>query len=379
MGALLDRFSSERNAFVRLKKLCESKVVRWEYWDWPEWHWEPDYFLEARQKPKRVKKDQAEFGYGLDRNNRVVLVHKFEFGDPEEVHAMYFLRYSGNKLIGSEFLGATVYEGNKVLGADFERGGSVIDVFQATLSDSRIVRVERLHSGFPQWDWKTITWKGDKVATILEGVRGRKPHRQKTYNDAGCIIEDLDLSKPVKRQPLPKGVTMKSLAKEIRDRLAKAVVATVSKAKVKQPVYCLVLNYDCEGNPLLLPELGIGLDSDRHARLKRGGRDAKLDIWDPEEFPIYANNRTALKDKALEQACDLYNRELEYQGSDEPARKLILQVAADLAKVNWDGKLQTTDDFIVYAVDTDGVDFRKNLKLTVPPKQLAKLKAAKLI
>ncbi len=72
------------------------------------------------------------------------------------------------------------------------------------------------------------------------------------------------------------------------------------------------------------------------------------------------------------------NRELGYKGSNEPARKLIIQVAADLAKVDWSGKLNTTEDFIVYAVDTDLADLRKNLKLTVPPKQLAKLKAAKL-
>jgi hypothetical protein len=46
---------------------------------------------------------------------------------------------------------------------------------------------------------------------------------------------------------------------------------------------------------------------------------------------------------------------------------------------DWKGKLNTTDDFIVYAVDTDGADLRKNLKVSVPPKQLAKLKAARLI
>jgi hypothetical protein len=195
------------------------------------------------------------------------------------------------------------------------------------------------------------------------------------------VVEDLDLSKPAKRKPLPKGVTMKSLAKQIRERLARAVVMTVTKARIKEPVYCLALNYDCEGNPLLLPELGIGLDSERQARLNRAGRNAKLDIWEPEQFSLFANSRTALqkRDRELDRACDLFNRELEYEGSDEPARKLILQVAADLAKVDWRGKVHTTHDFIVYAVDTDGADLHRNLKFSVPAKQLAKLKAAKLL
>ena len=264
----------------------------------------------------------------------------------------------------------------RVLGA----GGVLADVFEATLAEGCIVRVERLMSN-SLWEWKSIEWQGEKIASVLEGMRGRKAHRQITYNGKGEIVDDLDLSEPPKRKPLPKGVTMQSLAKKIRGLLAKTVVTTVTKAKIKEPVYCLALNYDCEGNPLLLPELGIGLDSERKARLKSRSRDARRAIWELGEFSLFANDRTALRgrDRELDRACDLFNRELEFKASDEPARKLILEVAADLAKVDWAGKLNTTDDFIVYAVDTYGNDLRRNLKLSVPPKQLAKLKAAKLL
>jgi hypothetical protein len=375
MNPLLERFHAEKKAFNRLKKLCESKVV-------PKWHWEPDYHLESRQKGKEVPKERAWFGHGYDKENRVVVSHRYSIGsNPRMLHAMTFLRWSGKKVIGSEFIAEGISdERDIVIGSDFQVGGVLLDVFEATLSEARIVRVEHLGTGqYPVWDWKTITWQFDRVATVLEGMRGRKAPRQITYSKEGEVIEDLDLTEPVKRKPLPKGVTMKSLVKEIRERLAKAVVATVTKAKVKEPVYCLALNYDCEGNPLLLPELGIGLASERQAKLKRGGRDAKLEIWEPEEFSIFANIKTELKDKELERACDLYNRELEYEGSDEPGRKLILQVAADLAKMDWKGKLSTTEDFVVYAVDTDLADLRKNLKLTVPAKTLAKLKAAKML
>ena len=381
MNPLLERFHAEKNAFNRLKKLCESKVVRWKYWLWPDWYWEPDFFLGARQNSKPVKKEGAKFAFGYNNDNRVVVIRQFGgAGSRDGLHAMQFLRWSKKKIVGSIFFGATIYEGdsgNIVAGTDFRLGGNVADCFEATLSEERIVRVERLLESW--WEWKTIEWQGDKVTTVLEGMRGRKAHRQNTYSKTGEVIEDLDLTDPVKRKPLPKGVTMKSLEKEIRERLAKAVVATVIKAKLKEPVYCLALNYDCEGNPLLLPELGIGLESDRQARLKRGGRDATLEIWEPEEFSIFANNRTELKDKALDRACDLYNRELESNGSVEPARKLILQVAGDLARMDWKGKLNTTEDFIVYAVDTDLADLRKNLKLTVPAKTLAKLRTAKML
>jgi hypothetical protein len=367
MSSLTDRFLAEDKAFGRLKKLCESKVVRWRYWDWPAWHWDPDYFLEGRQKPKQVAKQKARFGYGYDKDNRVVVVQQL-FGRPNKIVCVEFLRHSGNRIVGSHFLD----------------DGKLADVFEATLSEGRIVRVERLWASASSasdsvWQWKTAAWKEDKIVTVVEGMRGRKAHRQITYSKAGKATEVLDLSKPIQRKPLPKGVTMKSLATNIRERLAAVVVSTAAKARIKDRVYCLALNYDCEGNPLLPPELGIGLDSERQARLKRGGRDAKRDIWNPEEFSLFAKARTAFqgRDKELDRACHLFNRELEQEGSDEPARKLILQVAADLGKVDWSGKLNTTDDFIVYAVDTDGADLNRNLKLIVPPKKLAKLKAAK--
>jgi len=329
------------------------------------WHWQPDLFLALRRIAKRVPKGQATVGYGYDKENRVVLIYEFGFEKPQKLKAMEFLRYSRDKIVGSHFRAA---------------GGVLADVFEATLAEGCIVRVERLMSN-SLWEWKSIEWQGEKIASVLEGMRGRKAHRQITYNGKGEIVDDLDLSEPPKRKPLPKGVTMQSLAKKIRGLLAKTVVTTVTKAKIKEPVYCLALNYDCEGNPLLLPELGIGLDSERKARLKFRSRDARRAIWEPEEFSLFANDHTALqdRDRELDRACDLFNDELEFKASDEPARKLILQVAADLAKVDWTGKLNITDDFIVYAVDTYGNDLRKNLKLSVPPKQLAKLKAAKLL
>ena len=385
MNPLLERFSAERKAgnkaFERLRKDAESKVVRWSYWEFPDWRWDPQQMVGFGVAPERAGKKDASYAYGHDEKGRVVVIHKFSLGTPMKLHSMEFLRYSGDKIIGSMFLPeAVLSEKRVVLGTDWNLGASVANVFECLQSNGRIVRVEELH-GAPACDWKTIVWKENKVVSVFEGMRGRKAHRQINYSESGKELEDLDLSKPIKRKPLPKGVTMKSLAKEIRQRLANAVAATVTKAKIKAPVYCLVLNYDCEGNPLLLPELGIGLESERQEKLKENPREARWSIWVPEAsmFSVYANSRTALNDPKLDKACELYNRECEYKDSDEPARKLILQVAADLAKLDWKGKLNMTDDFIVFAVDTYGNDLKKNLKLSVPPKTLARLKKAKYL
>lgn len=379
MNPLLERFSTEKKkeqlGFSRLRKQFESKVTRWVYWDWPKWYWEPDRYLLLGAKSKPVQKEKARFGLGHDQAGNIVVIHRFSLQG--KLEAMDFMRYSKGKIIGSHYIAGAICKDGRVVDNDFQAGGVLAEVFEALVQGGHIVRLECLMETW--WQWKSFSWVDNRVATVLEGLRGRKPHRRKTYDKSGEVIEDLDMTRPPKIKPLPKGVTLKSLAKQILQHLVADVVARVTKAKVKEPVYCLVLNYDCEGNPKLPPELGIGLESERQARLKQGGKDAKLDIWDAETFSLFANKKTMLDAKELMAACDLFNREMERQGSDEPARQLILDATRALAKLNWSGKLNTTDDFIVYAVDTDGVDLRKNLKASVSPKLLAKLRAAKLI
>jgi hypothetical protein len=75
----------------------------------------------------------------------------------------------------------------------------------------------------------------------------------------------------------------------------------------------------------------------------------------------------------------LFNQELERKGSDAPARRLLNEVATKLGKADWSGKLNTTDDFVVYAVDFELGDLKKNLKFSVPVERLKKLKAAKML
>ncbi len=367
MDPLLERFFAERKSSAQIRKLCEPKVVRWEYWNRPKWHLDPQDMLSYGtlvRIAQPVPEDAAEYAYGYDKEGRVVVVRQgLASKVGEGCIRRDFLRYSDNRIIGSRFLGDTA-----------------TDAFEATLSAGRVVRIEHSAStGMPPWQWKTFEWEGNRLLKVAQGLTGNPARRELTYDAQGRVVADVDLSKPPKRIPLPAGVTVQSLVNEIRQRLVPAVVAAVSKAGIKGPVYCLTLCYDCEGNALLPPQLGLGLDAGPQAWLKGSARKDRSAIWNPDEPSIFTQKRPELKDSNLSRACDLLNRELGYRGSSEPARKLILQAAADLAKVDWKRKLNTTDDFIVYAVDTDLADLRRNLKLTVAPKQLAKLKAAKLL
>ena len=356
----------DKKAYARLRKQCESKVARWDYWQTPDWHWDPDYELEERQSPERGRKEDALYRYGYDSHNRVIFIREAILSAEEDDDCtFYFLCYSGNTMLGSQFLGR-----------------DACSVLEATISEGRIVHVEQ--SGVGDWDSKTIEWQNGKVFKVTASnqyERGCKVVIEKTYDKKGRVIAEVDRSK-IKEKPLPKGVTLKTLDGEIRQRLIQAVVKTVTKLKLKKPVYCLALNYDCEGNPIMPPMLGIGLDSERQARLKKGGKDAKLDIWEPEQMSLFAKVKTdevIFDDKKLQKTCDYYNRLLEKKDDNTPAHKLLNEVAAELGLMDWTGKLKTTEDFIAYAVDTDLADLQKNLKLSVPADRLKKLKAAKML
>jgi hypothetical protein len=366
MSALYKRFirkKSDKKAFERLRKLCGTQIMQWRYWETPDWYWDPDWNLDARQAPKRENKNDAIYHYGYDKQNRVVFIREAVLpGDEDDDCTFFFLRYSADTITGHQFLEKDLHS-----------------VFEATLSEGRVVQIEQ--GGFGEWDSKTISWRDRhvlKVTTSNQYEPGNKVVIETTYDKSGKVIAEIDRSK-IKEKPLPKDVTLKSLEKEIRKSLVQAVVKTVVKLRIKKPVYCLALNYDCEGNPIMPPMLGVGLDSERQARLKKGGKDAKLDIWEPEQFSNFAKENTEFSDKKLERACDWYNRLLEKKGTNAPAHKLLNEVATELGNMDWTGKLNITDDFVAYAVDTDGADLQKNLKQSVPTERLKKLKAAKLI
>jgi hypothetical protein len=62
-----------------------------------------------------------------------------------------------------------------------------------------------------------------------------------------------------------------------------------------------------------------------------------------------------------------------------PAVHLLIEVAIELNKIDWPPTIRLTEDFIVYAVDLEGGNLRKNVRAIVTLQQFAVLKAKKLI
>lgn len=359
---LWNKQSKDKHAYERLRKQAEAKVVRWRYWVAPDWNWDPEHTVRYLSVPRLGTKRSAEYEYGYDSEDQVVVVRR-KHAHTARVDCV-FLSYQGNEMTGSRYIADKLF-----------------CMFEATLEAGRVVRLEQ--SGLCT-ELKTIEWEDGKVHKVITGDQGQlgKNVIERSYDKKGKLVSEIDLSEDEEEEPLPRGVTLKSQSEEIRKRLVQAVVRTVAMLKLKKPAYCLALNYDCEGNPIMPPMLAIGLDSERQAWLKKGDKGTKLDIWDPEQMSLFAKQKTdevIFDDKKLQNACDYYNRLLEKKNDHTPAHKLLNEIAAELGRMNWKGKLNTTDDFIAYAVDTDLADLQMNLKQSVPADRLKKLRASKML
>jgi hypothetical protein len=175
-------------------------------------------------------------------------------------------------------------------------------------------------------------------------------------------------------QPLPKGVTLKSLKATVRARLIALIPQLVLSAGIREPIYCVSLAYDNEGNDPLPPLIGIGLESERRNWQSQHGKKARDYVWNPAEFTHFEKPYTQLEDEALEEACDYLNSKAAETGSPASAIKLLLEVATELNNLSWPEEILRTPDFLVYAVDLEQGDLRKNLRKFLSPENLRELK-----
>ena len=171
---------------------------------------------------------------------------------------------------------------------------------------------------------------------------------------------------------------MKTLPTVVENKLIRLIPQAVASARIYEPVYCLALAYD-PASDCLPPLLGLGLERERQAWIAEHGRRARDFIWNPAEFTHFDTPALTLDDADLEQVCERLNGEIEAKGTHEPARKLLTSVAAQLRTLDWGGKIDTTPDFVAYAVDLELAELSRNMKASLPEPLLAQLKNARLL
>jgi hypothetical protein len=308
--------------------------------------------------------DKARIKYGLDHEGRIV----YEWSGVPGCFQESFLRYEP----GTVFRAA--YDCTELKGQLFAR---FLVAAQLVLDrDGKAVSLQRgVGSSASR---QSFIWEEGKLACVEISDSMGESMVELQYDALG-ELEKVWRGSGKNRQLYfkrpPRNANLPSLERVIAAELPAEIRSIVRRCKVKDPVYCLALAYDGEGNGPLPPCLGIGLESERRRWRQERAAEAKVHIWNPAEFAHYEKPHTQLQNRRLLRMMELYQTLLESKSASfSRAVKLLNQVAKQLATFDWSDSLNITDDFVVYCIDFELCTLSRNLRQSVPAERLGQLK-----
>lgn len=370
----------EQGAFEKVKAECEAKVVSWRWATVdkadPDPFWSQKYGYPAGRWLKVPPSDpHGDYRHGADDEGRFVVVREgsgFKGRFDEE-----FYYYTPDRI--------------EVIGYDRFLPRKVVEVSWYSLDSGRPVRSERLNINATTAKVAEYRYQNDRLVEEIVYQRGLvrnervERHYHFQYDDRGRLdrIEFeyfyLDGQREnvrglVYRRP-KKGESIARSSSEIEELLVQLIPDKLRAARVSEPLFCLLLVYDWEGNPPLPPLLALGPQSLRQRAREKHGREARCYLWNPADYPTFGAAELELTDAKLLEACDLLNQMMSSRDYFQPARTLLNKVAARLQQHDWRGILETTDDFFVAAVDLESQDhLQPNMKKSVPTEIIKRLK-----
>lgn len=181
---------------------------------------------------------------------------------------------------------------------------------------------------------------------------------------------------------------MDSLLAEIETSLLTLIPRSLQTLKQSQPAYGLFLCYIDTTTDDHMPYLIVAGEGARQWAIERRGPDASHAIWNPQQELTDCGDffqKITLDDpkvKALIERCyDELTDADDYSDDDVgllPFRRMMWRVAVSLNGVDWQGLLDTTDDFVVVASDWSGFWVHQDAKESLPAAKLKRLKSRKL-
>ena len=372
------RFVTEAKTLQVLRERAKAEVVRWSFSTDELWSYE-DLRKPGSDSSILPGPDGAFHACGYDHADRPVVLQHFDWKEiiaDSGSQKPALQRIPAKETWAEEFIS---YQGDTLDVVRFVRG-ELKAVYRLTFVDRLLIEKESFEDGF----YRHTRFKYERRRRVL----------QQSLSDSGQAFFEIafgphgeqsffrvrrDGTRAQLYQPLPKGITVKSVKETIRNRLLDLVPKVVALASIREPVYCVALAYDGEGNDVLPPAITIGLESERQRWQAEHGKDAWQWIWNPAEFQHYEKPHTQLEDETLEIASDQLNSKLAERDSLAPAIKLLVETATELNNASWPAEVQRTGDFVVYAVDLELGNLRRNLKSSLQPERLAELKANKFL
>ncbi|KAB2892718.1 MAG: hypothetical protein F9K28_11270 [Bacteroidetes bacterium] len=391
-----------------LKASCEAQVNRWEWAKNQRYELRPYYFERFQQTRGRVLKAEPEdkefhWQYGLDTQNRVVVTRQYtSYPDPAQPVWEWMSHRRLVMMFREEF---TLYHENFTETVEYSFFHSKIpvgirfyhyqDTGQLASFEELILNVgPELKSFVPADIYKlgettgSITFceehyyeETNRLTRIearylkADGTLSHRIANFLTYTSSGrleqIVQEWQDISEShtsfVYRRT---GKSLKVIGEEYKQKLFEYIPEILTKAKVNEPVYCMVLTYNMPDYSPQNLMLALGLESERQRILEQfDAEEAQYTLWTPiyPLIPLGSNTE-------LNEIGQLFQQLVSMKEAWNTATKLFDQTAAELMKLNWAEILATTSDFVIYAADYEIDDIKKRMKASVPSTLLAQLR-----
>lgn len=383
MRELLKRDLARAGREYRQRKAAAEKaVVRWEWASQPRYALDPFYF--ARNKfargrviaaPRRPAEGQVE--YGFDAAGRLVVERQY-VGIVQR-HRWFYEMFHSHEPQATTVAGYDYYEPDK----------EVFAVWRADYVDGRIVALaHRARYGVSMdryvYTRNRVRRIDSEHLSLERSARGARTMRTELRIDWD---EDGELERITSRErgsrvrytlyERPRrGESLAELAPRIEAKLVDLVPRAVKALRLREPAYAVVLAYDGEGNDMLPPVIGVGLESERNRWIAERGRDARWMIWNPAEYRHYARGPLDLRDAALARLTNKANQNIALNDRWAAGRRIIDRAAASLRRIDWSKLVPVTADFTVYAVDYELGHLRPALRAALGVRRYAALKRA---
>lgn len=383
MHTLEERWQQVFTEYQSLKASCEAEAVRWEWAANQRYDPRPLYFQRHHVRPGKVIQEKSDdlvyaWQYGFDINDHIAVTRLF--GPP--------IPFVGTQTMET----FSVRHGDVIECVRYLKPNLPVEVIHQHFEDSRIVAFRSfsvsvgpmLRATNPQAIYKLAVrtqgisfyeekydYQDGRVVRIRVIYRraGRSDPLQHEemiqYDSAGRVFTIQghyadDITQTI-YQRAHKEQTVSALAKSVKHRLLDVIPQVIAEANITSRVYCLVLHYlDHFSSPTLF----LGLESDRQSLIREYGADARYYIWMPVAPYLEIDDPTHQDENAL------FDQEIALTEQWGRGREMLRGVAAGLMQRRWDGILNVTPDFVVYAMDYECDDLWESMAASVPADQL---------
>jgi hypothetical protein len=413
LNQIVERWKKAFSQYEELKAASKPAIVRWEWADFERYSLLPFYFQRYPGRGRALKSYPTAVGYyyryGFDERDRVRMFRFYDYF--HDLQGQARIQQDSIRNFEREDLAETFFSYSDTLAEIIEFSVPPripLIAQQIFYEDERVIR----HISFRLNGYSPLYSEMGKDPDVLYewlGANGRtklfeqyfyadnrlthmliysehpgspplntfKAEETFSYDEAGKLLLIERQYESGERQLLyrkrEKGQTFKSIRKIATQKLVAAIVERLRAENIHQKLCCIELSYRSVSN-YFPPLIFLGFDEDRQKSLTSQIPVDQYSVFAPALMGSIRN--LEIDDPDTLEICGQLESEIKSGEKWRTATSILRDVAAALTRYDWNGVMETTADFVVFAIDweAEGDHLADVLEASVSKEQLREWK-----